>query len=247
MIAKLIVARRRPRQPPSRACARRWPQCEIVGPKSNIEFLERLVRHPAVVDGTHRHRLPRSPPRRVHAGRRRRRRRRPAARRRRRAAARAGTRHARRRAPPPPIRIRRGPSPTAGAWATPASRDLALPASRRAPGAARARQRRRLPHRTATARTHDVSGARLADGAPERCASTAAAAASASHVDAQPRGRARRRRAACACEPRRRCIVTKRGRCGRRRQPRGRADAGPRRAWSRRSPATTCGPARRCW
>ena len=27
-------------------------QCEIAGPKSNIEFLERLVRHPAVVNGT---------------------------------------------------------------------------------------------------------------------------------------------------------------------------------------------------
>lgn len=26
--------------------------CEIVGPKSNVEFLERLLRHPAVVDGT---------------------------------------------------------------------------------------------------------------------------------------------------------------------------------------------------
>jgi 3-methylcrotonyl-CoA carboxylase alpha subunit len=26
-------------------------QCEIVGPKSNIEFLERLVRHPAVIEG----------------------------------------------------------------------------------------------------------------------------------------------------------------------------------------------------
>jgi 3-methylcrotonyl-CoA carboxylase alpha subunit len=27
-------------------------QCEISGPKSNIDFLERLVRHPAIVDGT---------------------------------------------------------------------------------------------------------------------------------------------------------------------------------------------------
>ncbi|MDQ3289514.1 MAG: acetyl-CoA carboxylase biotin carboxylase subunit [Pseudomonadota bacterium] len=51
MIAKLIVHDAdRPR-----ALARMrdaLAQCEIAGPKSNIEFLERLVRHPAVVAGT---------------------------------------------------------------------------------------------------------------------------------------------------------------------------------------------------
>jgi len=49
MIAKLIVWDR------SRAAAllrmrEALAQCEVVGPKSNIEFLERLVRHPAVVE-----------------------------------------------------------------------------------------------------------------------------------------------------------------------------------------------------
>ena len=51
MIAKLIAwDEDRPR-----ALARlreALAQCEIVGPKSNIGFLERLVRHPAIVDGT---------------------------------------------------------------------------------------------------------------------------------------------------------------------------------------------------
>ncbi|MDQ3206296.1 MAG: acetyl/propionyl/methylcrotonyl-CoA carboxylase subunit alpha [Pseudomonadota bacterium] len=51
MIAKLIVHDRdRPR-----ALARMreaLAACEVAGPKSNIEFLERLVRHPAVVEGT---------------------------------------------------------------------------------------------------------------------------------------------------------------------------------------------------
>ena len=51
MIAKLIVwDRDRPR-----ALARlrdALAQCDIAGPKSNIEFLERLARHRAVVDGT---------------------------------------------------------------------------------------------------------------------------------------------------------------------------------------------------
>ena len=51
MIAKMIVFDSdRPR-----ALARlrgALAQCEIVGPKSNIEFLERLARHPSVVDGT---------------------------------------------------------------------------------------------------------------------------------------------------------------------------------------------------
>jgi len=50
MIAKLIVWDR------SRADALQrmreaLAQCEIVGPKSNIEFLEHLVRHPAVIEG----------------------------------------------------------------------------------------------------------------------------------------------------------------------------------------------------
>ena len=51
MIAKLIVwDRDRPR-----ALARlrdALSQCDIAGPKSNIEFLERLARHPAIVQGT---------------------------------------------------------------------------------------------------------------------------------------------------------------------------------------------------
>jgi 3-methylcrotonyl-CoA carboxylase alpha subunit len=51
MIAKLIVCDRdRPR-----ALARlrdALAQCDIAGPKSNIDFLERLARHPAVVQGT---------------------------------------------------------------------------------------------------------------------------------------------------------------------------------------------------
>jgi 3-methylcrotonyl-CoA carboxylase alpha subunit len=50
MIAKLIVWDR------TRADAltrmhEALAQCEIAGPKSNIEFLERLVRHPAVIEG----------------------------------------------------------------------------------------------------------------------------------------------------------------------------------------------------
>jgi 3-methylcrotonyl-CoA carboxylase alpha subunit len=51
MIAKLIVwDRDRPR-----ALARlrdALAQCDIAGPKSNIEFLERLARHPSIVEGT---------------------------------------------------------------------------------------------------------------------------------------------------------------------------------------------------
>lgn len=50
MIAKLIVWD----QDRTAALARlrdALAQCEIVGPKSNIEFLERLVRHPSVVEG----------------------------------------------------------------------------------------------------------------------------------------------------------------------------------------------------
>jgi 3-methylcrotonyl-CoA carboxylase alpha subunit len=51
MIAKLIVWD----QDRPRALARlreALAQCEVVGPKSNIAFLERLVRHPAIVGGT---------------------------------------------------------------------------------------------------------------------------------------------------------------------------------------------------
>jgi 3-methylcrotonyl-CoA carboxylase alpha subunit len=51
MIAKLIV---RDEDRP-RALARMreaLAQCEVVGPKSNIAFLERLVRHPAIAEGT---------------------------------------------------------------------------------------------------------------------------------------------------------------------------------------------------
>ncbi|RDZ28118.1 acetyl/propionyl/methylcrotonyl-CoA carboxylase subunit alpha [Lysobacter silvisoli] len=50
MIAKLIVADAdRPRALARLRAA--LAQCEIAGPKSNIEFLERLARHPAVVEG----------------------------------------------------------------------------------------------------------------------------------------------------------------------------------------------------
>ncbi len=51
MIAKLIVFDAdRPRALARMRAA--LAQCDIAGPKSNIEFLERLVRHPAVVAGT---------------------------------------------------------------------------------------------------------------------------------------------------------------------------------------------------
>jgi hypothetical protein len=51
MIAKLIV---HDADRPSALARMRdaLARCEIGGPKSNIEFLERLVRHPAVVNGT---------------------------------------------------------------------------------------------------------------------------------------------------------------------------------------------------
>ncbi|MFC3552233.1 acetyl/propionyl/methylcrotonyl-CoA carboxylase subunit alpha [Lysobacter cavernae] len=51
MIAKLIV--HAADRPCALACLRTaLAACDIVGPKSNIDFLERLVRHPAVVAGT---------------------------------------------------------------------------------------------------------------------------------------------------------------------------------------------------
>ncbi len=50
MIAKLIVWDRRAQLALQRM-REALAQCDIVGPKSNIDFLERLVRHPAVVDG----------------------------------------------------------------------------------------------------------------------------------------------------------------------------------------------------
>ena len=51
MIAKLIVCDQD--RPAALARLRdALSQCEIVGPKSNIEFLEQLVRHPAVVEGS---------------------------------------------------------------------------------------------------------------------------------------------------------------------------------------------------
>ena len=51
MIAKLIVW---DRDRPSALARLRdaLAQCDIAGPKSNIDFLERLARHPAVVEGT---------------------------------------------------------------------------------------------------------------------------------------------------------------------------------------------------
>ncbi|MGY3264365.1 acetyl-CoA carboxylase biotin carboxylase subunit [Lysobacter sp. HA35] len=51
MIAKLIVHGADRTQALARMRSA-LAQCEIAGPKSNIEFLERLVRHPAVVNGT---------------------------------------------------------------------------------------------------------------------------------------------------------------------------------------------------
>jgi 3-methylcrotonyl-CoA carboxylase alpha subunit len=50
MIAKL-VAWDRTRTDALQRMREALAQCEIVGPKSNIEFLERLVRHPAVIEG----------------------------------------------------------------------------------------------------------------------------------------------------------------------------------------------------
>ena len=51
MIAKLIVHDRD--RPAALACLRdALAQCRVEGPKSNIDFLERLVRHPAIVEGT---------------------------------------------------------------------------------------------------------------------------------------------------------------------------------------------------
>ena len=50
MIAKLIVWDRT-RSEALQRMRDALAQCEIVGPKSNVEFLERLVRHPAVVEG----------------------------------------------------------------------------------------------------------------------------------------------------------------------------------------------------
>ncbi|MEO8802140.1 MAG: acetyl/propionyl/methylcrotonyl-CoA carboxylase subunit alpha [Rudaea sp.] len=50
MIAKLVVWDRNRDQALQRM-REALAQCEVVGPKSNIDFLERLVRHPAVVEG----------------------------------------------------------------------------------------------------------------------------------------------------------------------------------------------------
>ena len=50
MIAKLIVWDRT-RTDALQRMREALAQCEVVGPKSNVEFLERLVRHPAVIEG----------------------------------------------------------------------------------------------------------------------------------------------------------------------------------------------------
>jgi 3-methylcrotonyl-CoA carboxylase alpha subunit len=50
MIAKLI-AWDRTREDALQRMREALAQCEVVGPKSNIDFLERLVRHPAVLEG----------------------------------------------------------------------------------------------------------------------------------------------------------------------------------------------------
>ncbi len=51
MIAKLIVWDRDRAQALARL-REALAQCEVVGPKSNVEFLEKLVRHPRIVDGS---------------------------------------------------------------------------------------------------------------------------------------------------------------------------------------------------
>jgi len=50
MIAKLIVWDRT-RADALQRMREALAQCEVVGPKSNVDFLERLVRHPAVIEG----------------------------------------------------------------------------------------------------------------------------------------------------------------------------------------------------
>src|SRR5262249_47675821 len=50
MIAKLIVWDRT-RADALQRMREALAQCDVVGPKSNVEFLERLVRHPAVIEG----------------------------------------------------------------------------------------------------------------------------------------------------------------------------------------------------
>ena len=50
MIAKLIVWDRT-RAEALQRMREALAQCDIVGPKSNIDFLERLVRHPAIIEG----------------------------------------------------------------------------------------------------------------------------------------------------------------------------------------------------
>jgi 3-methylcrotonyl-CoA carboxylase alpha subunit len=50
MIAKLVVWGRTRKEALQRM-RETLAQCDIVGPKSNIDFLERLVRHPAVIEG----------------------------------------------------------------------------------------------------------------------------------------------------------------------------------------------------
>jgi 3-methylcrotonyl-CoA carboxylase alpha subunit len=50
MIAKLIVWDRT-RHAALQRMREALAQCDVVGPKSNIDFLERLVRHPAVIEG----------------------------------------------------------------------------------------------------------------------------------------------------------------------------------------------------
>ena len=45
-------ARERTRDQPAGVAREALADCEVVGPKSNIDFLEKLVRHPRVVEGT---------------------------------------------------------------------------------------------------------------------------------------------------------------------------------------------------
>ena len=147
MIAKLIVHDAdRPRALARLRAA--LAECDIAGPKSNIEFLERLVRHPAVVDGTidtgylDRHLDEFMPAPGVdHDG--------TAHRRRRgRSCWRRNARPAQRAPRSPATRPRPGPSPTAGGWATAAAAAWLSCTREQRLELARARQRRRLPHRT---------------------------------------------------------------------------------------------------
>ncbi len=165
MIAKLIVwDEDRPR-----AMARlrdALAACEIAGPKSNIGFLERLIRHPVVTDARidtgyldrHLERIPL--PDRTRC--------RPAAGRRRHAPAGAGGRGPRPRRRQRRSRHRHGASPMAGGWAMVARAGSHLRMAARLPKAVASNWwRTAMPATTGSswmAPTHELKGARLQDG-----------------------------------------------------------------------------------